>query len=250
MSMENQPGTRGRRILVADDNPVNREMAVRMLEQLGCRADAAADGMEALAAHRAGRYDLILMDCEMPQLDGYAATRRLRAEENGVRTPVLALTAHTGTEQEEQCREAGMDALLAKPLRPQMLREALAHWLDCPQAMPQAAMPSAADEIEAVRAMFGSDFHALALFYLQDGPPRLTALRQAHENSDPALLARIAHALGGSSASIGASGLANLCRELELRARANAVGDFPARLAAIENEYRRVSGKLQPLQAE
>jgi CheY-like chemotaxis protein/HPt (histidine-containing phosphotransfer) domain-containing protein len=228
---------------------------MRMLEQLGYAAEAAEDGLQALAAHRAAGYDLILMDCEMPALDGYAATRRLRQEESekdsGLHTPVLGLTAHTGAQQEEQCRQAGMDALLAKPLRPPMLREVLARWLAAAAHAPgTSATPAAgADELDAVRAMFGSDFADLAALYRNDGPLRLAALRTACDRRDRALLATVAHALGGSSASIGASGLATLCRELELRARAAPLDDCQAHLSRIEHEYRRISDKLQALLA-
>lgn len=253
------PG-RGLRVLVADDNPVNREMALQMLAQIGCQADAAADGLEALQAHRTTRYDLILMDCDMPTLDGYAATMQLREEEGARRTPVLALTAHSGPEQEALCKQAGMDAMLTKPLRPQSLREALANWAPgTDAAAPEKAAPTvpaktaepaaAADELEAVSAMFGSDFAELAALYRNDGPPRLANLRTALQTTDHVLLAKVAHALGGSSASIGASGLADMCRELELLAKAGLTDECAVRLARIEHEYRRVSDKLQALLA-
>lgn len=250
------PG-RGLRVLVADDNPLNREMALRMLAQIGCQADAAADGLEALQAHRAARYHLILMDCDMPTLDGYAATMQLRDEEGARRTPVLALTAHSGADQEALCKQAGMDAMLTKPLRPQSLREALVNWaVSTDAAAPDEATPAgaaeaaaAADELEAVSAMFGSDFAELVALYRNDGPPRLATLRTALHAGDRALLAKVAHALGGSSASIGASGLADMCRELELRAKANLLDECAARLAHIEREYQRISDKLQALLA-
>lgn len=241
-----------RRVLVVDDNPVNRELAVRMLAQLGWAADAAIDGAEALRAHRDHRYDLILMDCEMPHLDGYEATRRLRADEGvqaAKRTPVLALTAHAGPEQDARCRAAGMDEVLAKPLRPQVLGEVLSRWLAGPAPVPETSAPDPSDELEAVRDMFGPDFNTLASLYLQDGPPRLVGLSDARARSDLAMLAKLAHALSGSSASIGASGLASLCRELELCARADRQEEFAARMAAVENEYGRVAGRLRTLLA-
>lgn len=246
------PPGQGLRVLVADDNPLNREMALRMLAQIGCQADAAADGLAALQAHRAARYDLILMDCDMPTLDGYAATMQLREEEGARRTPVLALTAHSGAEQEALCKQAGMDAMLTKPLRPQNLRDALATWAlptDAAEKPAPAEAAGAPDELEAVSAMFGSDFAELAGLYRNDGPPRLATLRTALQAGDRALLAKVAHALGGSSASIGASGLADMCRELELRAKADLLDACAERLAHIEHEYRRVSDKLQALLA-
>src|SRR4051812_23054122 len=91
----NEPDFSGKRILVAEDNPVNQQVAVRMLEKLGCRADVAANGREAVSLHGAQTYDLVLMDCQMPELDGYLATAQIRAAETSSRhTPVIALTAY------------------------------------------------------------------------------------------------------------------------------------------------------------
>jgi CheY-like chemotaxis protein len=236
------------RVLVADDNPVNRVMTLRMIEQIGGRGTAVADGMEALAAHRATAFDLILMDCDMPRLDGYAATARLRAEETSVRTPVLALTAFDGPLEEEKCRQAGMDGLLSKPLSLTALRDALLRWGGTAAADVSAATP--ADELEAVRTLFGRDFAELASLYQLDGLPRIGKLRLAHANGDHAGLARTAHTFCGSSASIGATGLSAMCGELEASVRAATLDDFAARITEIEAEFRRVSARLQALLAE
>lgn len=228
------------RVLVVDDDPVSRELALRMLTRHGCHADGAGNGQAALDAHRAARYDLILMDCDMPVLDGFAATMQLRAEEQGQRTPVVALTADAG--QEQQCLRAGMDALLSKPLHPHSLGALLGQWFAAgsPERAPE-------DELEAVRDMYGEDFCSLAALYREDGPPRLAALRRAQAESDAVKLAKVAHTLGGSSASIGATGLASMCREFELRMKAGLLDDSDQRLRAIEHEYARVSDKLQTL---
>jgi len=222
-------------------------MALQVLAQLGFEGEAAEDGSSALAAHRMRRFDLILMDCEMPVLDGYAATRRLRAEENRLRTPVLALSADGGTEREMYCRRAGMDGLLTKPLRAAALRAALQRWLNrTDDAAPSSPMQPD-DELEAVRAAFGVEFPTFARLYQRDGQPRMAALRQAHAHGDRAQLAKAAHMLGGSSASIGATGLARQCLELETCAKAGSLDDAARRVAAIEAEFLRVIGKLQAL---
>lgn len=238
----------GFRILVADDNPVNQQVAARMLEKLGCLCGLAADGEQAIEMHASSPFDLILMDCEMPVLDGLQATRRIREAEASHRTPIIALTACTGPDEQEQCNAAGMDDFLSKPIRPQTLRDLLARWL--PQGTTAANGAPAAtcsDELEAVREMFGTDFGELAVLYQNDGPPRLAAIREAYAISDCARVAKVTHALAGSSASIGATGLSALCKEVETAAKAGSLDEFERRMMAIETEYSRICSKLQSL---
>jgi len=117
-----------RRVLVAEDNMVNQKIATLTLERLGCRVDLAANGKEAV--EMAGRfpYDLILMDCGMPEMDGYAASREIRAQQNGSRVPIVALTAHAISGTREQCLAAGMDDYIAKPFSRASLEKTLLHW--------------------------------------------------------------------------------------------------------------------------
>ena len=113
-------------VLLVEDNAVNRHLAAKLLERFGCRVHTANDGFEAVAAAQANRFDLILMDCHMPGLDGYDATRRIRKlAGSGERIPIVALTAGVLDENVKRCQEAGMDELLAKPLRSQELRSLL-----------------------------------------------------------------------------------------------------------------------------
>ena len=243
------PDFRGCRILVADDNAVNQQVAAHMLEKLGCHCELASDGAQAVNLHAANRYDLILMDCDMPGVDGFQATQRIRAaEQPGRRTPIIALTACTGQGEREQCLASGMDDFLSKPIRPQMLKEMLARWLaPAPAAAENTAETNIGDELEAVHEMFGDDFPELAALYQNDGAPRLRALREAHACGDLARIAKVAHALGGSSASIGATGLAELCKELETSAKSGLLQDFEQRLATIQAEYGRICNKLQSM---
>lgn len=119
-------------VLLVADNPLDTRVAARLLERLGCRVDIVADGFEVLLALEHTRYRLVLLDCEMPRLDGYEAVRRLRLREQpeAVRVPVLALTADARPADVERCLAAGMDGILAKPIRLADLRHALARW--CP----------------------------------------------------------------------------------------------------------------------
>jgi PAS domain S-box-containing protein len=127
---QRSPERAARRILLVEDNPVNQKVALFTLAKLGYRADVAPDGRQAVLAWQRGNYELILMDCEMPVLDGYEATRQIRAEEAGVQhIPIIALTAHAVTGAEAECRAAGMDAYLTKPLIREQLEEQLEQFL-------------------------------------------------------------------------------------------------------------------------
>jgi CheY-like chemotaxis protein len=122
-------------VLVVEDSPVNRLVAVHVLERLGFRAHVVNDGREALQALSSQRYDAVLMDCQMPDIDGYEATRELRRRENGGRhTPVIAMTAHAMTGDRERCLDAGMDDYIAKPVRSQTLNDVLSRWIGREQA--------------------------------------------------------------------------------------------------------------------
>ncbi|GAB3549246.1 hypothetical protein GCM10027343_30670 [Noviherbaspirillum agri] len=243
------------RVLVADDNPVNREVALRLLEKQGCIAEGAVDGAQAIQMHGAAPYALILMDCNMPVLDGYQTTQRIRAMEgSGRRTPIVALTAG-GPGEAERCLAAGMDDFLPKPLHPRALAGVLERWLfpltDGEQVSNAGDTHTLneVDELETVQQMFGPDFAELAALYQADSPPRLAALRQALAAGNGFELARVAHALGGSSMSIGATGMSAMCALLEQHAKNAMPADAPQRLAAIEVEYARIAGKLRDLLA-
>ena len=123
-------------VLLAEDNPINQHVASGMLQQLGLRVDVAADGLTALEQFRQRRYDLVLMDCQMPVMDGFEATRRLRADTTpGLRVPVIALTANAMRGDRERCLAAGMDDYVAKPIRLADLRAVILRWL-APQRPP------------------------------------------------------------------------------------------------------------------
>ena len=132
-------------ILLAEDNPVNQKVACRILEKMGYRVDVAADGKAAFDAWQSGRYHLILMDCQMPIMDGYETTRKIREQESGGKhIPIIALTAHAMKGADNECRAAGMDDYLSKPIDREQLQQALNRWLndtgDTPGTAEQAAV--------------------------------------------------------------------------------------------------------------
>jgi CheY-like chemotaxis protein len=123
-------GAASRRILLAEDNVVNEKVATRTLQKLGYQVDAVPNGLEAVSAWETGRYDLILMDCQMPELDGYEACREIRSRERGLqRIPIVALTAHAMKDDDLKCKAAGMDHHLTKPLDRNALKLCLDHYL-------------------------------------------------------------------------------------------------------------------------
>ena len=134
------------RILIVEDNPVNQIVALRAVRSLGYAADVVPGGVEALESYARDRFDLILMDCQMPGMDGYQTATEIRRRENGDRTPIVAMTANAIDGDHERCLEAGMDDYLPKPVRMAALAETLQRWI--PQAV--ASIPERATSVSAI----------------------------------------------------------------------------------------------------
>ncbi|MBK8726660.1 MAG: response regulator [Holophagaceae bacterium] len=236
------------RILVADDNPMNLKVARSMLASFGYAPDLAGGGYEALAAMERSTYDLVFLDCNMPGLDGFAVTREVRAREGeGRHTPIIALTASALGGTREKCLAMGMDGYLSKPLRPDVLKGVLDHWLGHGEAPPEAvAAPESAPEpttldartLEGLRSLdpTGRDgwVKDLVRDYLEDGPKRLAGVREALATRDRDLAARHLHNLKSNSATLGAKQLSDLCLELELQAEGGDFGAIADHLEALE----------------
>lgn len=235
----------GYRVLIADDNIVNQQVAMHILEKIGCHTDIANNGQQAVDMHAEHAYDLILMDCQMPVMDGYQATKTIRANEagKGTHTPIIAVTAFTMQGERDQCLAAGMDDFLAKPVRLGTLRDAMGRWLHA-NAL---GKPEECDEFVSMQKMFGRDFAELTALYLADSPKRITSLTEAVAEKNPARIATVAHSLSGSCASIGATGLAAVCKELEIQAKAEQLDNIEEMLSEISSEYARVNTKLQSM---
>lgn len=221
------------RVLVAEDNPINQLVIVRMLEARGIVADVAASGTEAIEAWSRVPYDLVLMDCRMPHLDGYEATREIRRREAGGRhTPIVAMTAGALETDRRRCFDAGMDDHATKPLRGAMLDSVLGRYLaPAPGAAPEDTPGAPADTaLDEIRRVMGPQFGAMVRHYLDDAAASVAALEEAAQGDDFAEVSRIAHRLKGSSGLVNAAALAAACQRLAEDPRAPVINTLRAEL--------------------
>jgi CheY-like chemotaxis protein len=194
------------------------------------------------------QYDLILMDCQMPNMDGYQTTALLRAAETGdENVPIIGWSSGVNRSERDTCLAIGMDDFIFKPIRMRPLSDMLSRWLK--PASTERSMVRNDDELEATQEMFGADFAELVDLFLTDSPKRFVLLHEAILANDAQTVTKFAHVLCGSTSSIGATTLAALCRELEIRAKNNILGDANLRLTEIELEYARIDRKLRDMLA-
>jgi signal transduction histidine kinase/DNA-binding response OmpR family regulator/HPt (histidine-containing phosphotransfer) domain-containing protein len=250
-------------VLVAEDNPVNQQLALAMLQSFGLQCTLANNGFEAVEKVRNGSFDLVLMDCQMPEMDGLEATARIRALQDAgaiCPLPVIALTANAVSGDRERCIAAGMDAYLSKPFTREQLSRMLATWLPgghrvAPAPATKAAPAPAGDEpinpaaLDAIRRIPGPNGPALVErvihSILAETPPRLAELGRSARAADLDALRRTAHYLKSSTAHVGAETLAAQFKALEASARTASPDAVQGLLAAIEEEWSRVAQALQ-----
>jgi signal transduction histidine kinase/CheY-like chemotaxis protein len=258
-SRPEQPVTAPLRILVAEDNPANQQVALRLLERLGHRADLAASGREVLERLARAAYDVILMDVQMPEMDGIEATRAICARwPTGERPRIIAMTAEAMEADRQACLAAGMDDYVVKPVRLDRLSGALAQCRHLASRVgerppPAAAAPSSdADAVDhhvlqELQAELGGaeELRQVIATFLEGSPRFLIAMQDAAAQSDVVGMGRAAHALRSSSAMLGASALSTRCAELEEASRSGTVVDTVGQAAAIEDLYRAVALALE-----
>jgi CheY-like chemotaxis protein len=236
------------KVLVAEDNPVNREVTLNMLVALGCNAMVVENGEEAVRAVTDNDFDIVLMDCQMPVMDGYVSTEQIRKYEDseGIqdRVPIVALTANAMLGDEQNCLAAGMDGYLSKPFKQSKLEAVLGRWCRKIKVSDRSAHDITEDETEECVAHSDSETSVDATdsgldqsalqqirdlnqssginvlekvidIYLNDGPTLLKRIELAVDNGDCSGLSMAAHALKSSSANLGAIGFAKLCARLE-----------------------------------
>ncbi len=248
------------RVLLAEDNGVNQVVARNMLKALGCDHVIVKNGAEALAAVQQGGFDLVLMDCQMPVMDGFAATRAIRQWEadtgTGSRLPVVALTANALVGDAQTCLDSGMDDHLAKPYTRHQLRSMLVRWLppalvECSGEAPDGASAkpdsrstlldqAALDNIRAIDED-GSVLDEVIQMFLDEVPEQLDALHAAQAAGDLPALGATAHAMKSASFNVGAKALGELCRRLEKQAKAGdaaGLGDLVGAIVGMVDTVR------------
>jgi signal transduction histidine kinase/DNA-binding response OmpR family regulator/HPt (histidine-containing phosphotransfer) domain-containing protein len=256
-----------KRLLVVEDSPMNQRVAIGMLEQLGYRADAVANGLEALEALQRIQYAAVLMDCQMPEMDGFAASREIRRREGGARhTPIIAMTAAAMQGDRDRCLAAGMDDYIAKPVRKTALADTLSRWLVTPPGMTATGSAVGLDtsrsdqgtvgdvdallDGEALRSLAQDDPELPALLiaqFEQDAPRRVAALHAALDAGDADAVRRAGHLFKGEASTIGARALQAICLELEQAGARGLLAGADGLLARLDGTYARTQAALAAL---
>jgi CheY-like chemotaxis protein len=248
------------RVLLVEDNAVNRRMARILLEQLGCRVDEAADGREAVERAATGQHDLVLMDVSMPEMDGFEATLEIRRREGDRhRAPIIAMTALAMRGDRERCLAAGMDDHLPKPVKRQTLAAMLGRFLppaatDCAAAAPDST--PAADRATAIPVLdtsllasaIGGDRAAaeeLVTMTVEDARQRFAELAAAIGGGDAKMAATVAHSLAGIALAIGGMELGHLAKRIEAGASAEHPDACRAILAELDIALNRLEQALR-----
>jgi len=258
------------RILLAEDNITNQQVALGILKKLGLRADAVANGAEAVKALETLPYDLVLMDVQMPEMDGLEATRAIRHPQSAVRNhhiPIIAMTANAMQGDRQTCLDAGMNDYVSKPIAPQALAEALDTWLPKDTAATTEDAPDASERTSAVSAQEHAEEPEAPVFdragmlarlmddeelartvteaFLDDIPRQIEALRGYLDAGDVAGAERQAHTIKGVSATVGGQGLRAVAFEMEKAARARDVSAVKARMADLEGQFEALKDAMQ-----
>jgi two-component system sensor histidine kinase/response regulator len=242
------------KILLVEDNPVNREVAVGMLESLGCSAHAAENGWVALQAVNNDAFDAVLMDCQMPVMDGLTAAAELRRREQnsgGARLPIIALTANAMEGDRERCLAAGMDDFLSKPFTQQQLAALLKRWLAL-HVLPESERRDSS-RLPLIDAAVLRNITALARptllnsmieLYLQHSPQLISAIETAAANAQAEALQEALHSFKSSTANLGGTRLATLTKECEMLMREGGIDKAAPTVRRIRSEYQEFCGAL------
>src|ERR1044071_1082892 len=243
------------RILLVEDSPLNQQITLKQLETLGYGADVAANGLEALAALDRAAYPIVLMDCQMPDMDGYEATWQIRNREKEqaqnlrAKAYIIALTANTRPEDRQRCLSSGMDDYVSKPVQLIELEVALQRAGVAPSEAQAAAAvidPLLIASLKQLRTPNQPDpVSELISLFFRDAPPQLLAIEKAVLARDMSAALCAASNLKGNAANLGARRLAGLCGELEEHARAGTLEEAAPILEQAKDEFTRVQFALE-----
>lgn len=245
------------RILLAEDNLVNQKVALHLLKMMGYQADVVNNGLEAIEALRRQPYDVVLMDVQMPEMDGLSASRCICEEFPKFSRPhIIAMTANAMQGDREMCVNAGMDDYISKPVRLEEIDRALKKCKPNHQELAKnlTTEHSSLDAIDtkvllSFRKMVGKDSTAIVRemidCYLEESPKLLEEIATAIAGGNVVQVTRAAHTLKGSSLTLGAVTLSNFCKELEILSREGNTEESIEKLPLIEAEYQRVKAALQ-----
>jgi CheY-like chemotaxis protein/HPt (histidine-containing phosphotransfer) domain-containing protein len=251
---------RRHRVLVVEDNSVNQALTEAILAKLGYGAEVAGNGREAVEAVARAAYGAVLMDYQLPVMDGYQATAEIRRREgSGRHTPIIAMTAAALPGSRERCLAAGMDDYIAKPVLVSDVQAALSRWLHREATEPRAS--ASADSAESARdvldpdrlaelwqldsARDGSGFvRMLVDCFLTRAPADFASLRAAVQRGDATAIYHVAHRLKGAAATLGSPGMVEVCQALETLATTGELTPARELLGCLEHEFGRVTSAL------
>jgi len=243
------------RILLAEDNLVNQKVAMRILEKGGHRIDAVTNGIKALEALNRVEYDIVLMDVQMPEMDGYTATQEIRSPQSPVRNiPVIAMTAHAMKGDREKCLVAGMDDYISKPVKPKELLETVQRWAGkqvlhaaVENDKPSAPMRSPVD-MKHLQEITGGDSEferEITELFLKDTGEHLSWLKKAIDEGNATALEMEAHTIKGAGVNIGADKFGELALALERAGKSGSLEGAQDKLTVLEEEFQRVKDFLE-----
>ncbi len=249
-------------VLVVDDNRVNQQVAVEMLKRIGISVDTAFDGRAALTSVINNKYDLVLMDCNMPVMDGYECTREIRKLEHGKETPIVAMTANNTATEQERCIDAGMDDFLSKPLRISVLQKLVRDWLhidmdehssiDEVTIQPEDRLTSNtsvtstydAKMVDQLFETLGDTVYSMIEAFIEDTPIYIDSLRNALATKNAVQAREFAHTMKGSAANFGAYHLIESAKAIEGLAKENCLADCSPYVEALDRQFDMLKDDL------
>ncbi|HYF02230.1 MAG TPA: response regulator [Patescibacteria group bacterium] len=249
-------------VLIAEDSPVNQKVALHQLERLGYDAVLANNGLEAVELCRSRQFGLILMDLQMPEMDGFEATKAIRQLEGYNNTPIIAMTANAAPVEKENCIQTGMNDFAQKPVRREELDVLLKKWLPTTEIVSEGNSENSQHQEDAEKSVIDptalqrlKELHEdendtvflkeLIDIFLQNTPQHIAKIKSQIEENTPDLVRKTAHAIKGSSAVLGASGLVEICSALENASRAGDINTIQALAPQLNEEYAKVHEALE-----